>query len=1116
MHKFIISFDTGSLFVKTSFYLSKEFQKTKTFQTAKSNQTEKLNQTKESNQTEKFDLNIKKTKYKIQQNDEQTGFIYILEPQKLGKTDIGYQDATSIIKSTINSLEQIIKQKPDNIFITGRGKDIAKELGYVYVSEFKAISEFFKNFYPKISSVFEIGAENSKYLAINNGIIEDYETNGECAAGTGSFLDQQANRLKFKIENVSREALSAKKTAYIAGRCSVFAKSDMIHAQQKGYSPQEILSGLTASIAENYKANILKTKEYKTPTAFIGGVALNEAVIKNLQKSLSLDDKSFIVPEYPNFVASIGLSSIISHNKTEVFKPVKINKEFPRYPKLDTKDVIFLQNSIEQVDIDNFATQNTTSKIDTFLGIDIGSVSTNLVVVEKETGTVLKEIYLKTSGRPIDAVNEGLKEIENTIADKINILGLGTTGSGRELIGELIKADFIKDEITAHNKGASFISQKYFNKPVNTIFEIGGQDSKFISIQDGVVTDFHMNEACSAGTGSFLEEQAEKLGVQIKGEFSELALKADQPINLGDRCTVFIEKDLNSYYEQGAKLENLLAGLSYSVVNNYLNRVVKGRPIGETVYFQGGTAYNNSVAAAFSKILGKKIIVPPHNGVMGALGMALVSREKYKIRPYQTGFRGYDLNKVDYTIREFVCKSCANNCTMQEFTVEGHKTYWGDKCSDKFRKTAKTNLKPTGIDLIEKREQLLFDNYKKQHLDMDKFSGELVKIGLGLSDKKIKDLFYKKDRQIIGFPRSMYFWDRLPFWSAFIDDLGFNLLLSDPSNSTISKRGSNAIIADPCFPIKISHGHVLNLMDKKPDFILMPAMINAEPTLDDKSKAVGRPQYYFCPWAQTLPDMISNNSKFETYKNNFIKPKLELREGDDFVINDLYQEFKKFFPKLKKKQIQQAYEKGKQALKTFRESLYKTYLEEIQKIKAENREAIILVGRPYNTNDAGLNLNIGRKLRDNYGINVIPMDYIPVLDRTDEITGNMFWNYGRRILSTLKDISNKYNTHAIYITNFECGPDSYIKHFVTKALGGDSSLVIQFDEHANDAGILTRCEAYLDSKGVFDYELYKNQKNIQSTILNDENQQKNTNYNFNIQNNFNNEPIKRVARKREV
>ena len=273
-------------------------------------------------------------------------------------------------------------------------------------------------------------------------------------------------------------------------------------------------------------------------------------------------------------------------------------------------------------------TSSTTARPSStsYMGIDIGSVCTNLVVINDD-GDVVKEIYTKTDARPVEVVSKGLSDIQDEIGARINLLGVGTTGSGRELIGELTGADIITDEITAHKTGADFIGRK-IGKQCDTIFEIGGQDSKFISLQDGIVVDFAMNEACAAGTGSFLEEQAEKLGISIIGEFAELALGSEAPVRLGERCTVFMERDVMAYQQRGARRDDLVAGLAFSIATNYLNRLVRERHIGDVIFFQGGTAYNDAVAAAFSQILEKDVIVPPHNGVMGALGMALLARER--------------------------------------------------------------------------------------------------------------------------------------------------------------------------------------------------------------------------------------------------------------------------------------------------------------------------------------------------------------------------------------------------------------------------------------------------------------------------------------------------------
>jgi predicted CoA-substrate-specific enzyme activase len=348
--------------------------------------------------------------------------------------------------------------------------------------------------------------------------------------------------------------------------------------------------------------------------------------------------------------------------------------------------------------------------IPAYLGIDIGSVTTKLAVID-EDGNLIKGIYTKTQARPIEVVSQGLKEIEAEIGDRIEIKGVGTTGSGRELIGELINADTIKDEITCHKTGAMHINQNHTKKQVDTIFDIGGQDSKFISLEDGVVVDFTMNEACAAGTGSFLEEQAEKLGINIKEEFAELAFESESPIRLGERCTVFMEKEITPYLQRGAEKKDIVAGLAYSIVTNYLNRVVRGRRLGNVIYFQGGTAYNDAVAAAFATVLDKEIIVPPFNGILGAIGAALLAQNKMKQTAAQTNFRGFKLENINYRLRSFTCKGCTNFCDVQEFTVEGKKTYWGDKCAERYRREIKLEKKPVIPDLIKLRESLLLENY---------------------------------------------------------------------------------------------------------------------------------------------------------------------------------------------------------------------------------------------------------------------------------------------------------------------------------------------------------------------------------------------------------------------
>ena len=322
----------------------------------------------------------------------------------------------------------------------------------------------------------------------------------------------------------------------------------------------------------------------------------------------------------------------------------------------------------------------------------------------------------------------------------------------------------------------------------DTIFEIGGQDSKFISLQDGVVVDFAMNEACAAGTGSFLEEQAEKLGINIIGEFAELALSSEAPVRLGERCTVFMERDVNSYLQRGADKKDLVAGLAYSIAYNYLNRLVGRRHIGDTIYFQGGTAYNDSVAAAFSMILDKDIIVPPYNGVVGAIGAALLAREKMSATQAPSRFRGWDLEQVDYTMREFTCKGCSNECDIRQFTIGEEKTYWGDKCSDRYRKRAKVDKEPIIRDLVEFRDALFY-SYVTEAED----TSTLLRSGTDAP------------RGTMGIPRAMYTYDRLPFWATFFKTCGFDIMLSRETDKKIREtghrgRGGRALLPHPSGP----------------------------------------------------------------------------------------------------------------------------------------------------------------------------------------------------------------------------------------------------------------------------------------------------------------------------
>ena len=948
----------------------------------------------------------------------------------------------SPIQSTFDLLKEfyecVPEQAVEGIRVTGSGSQlISKILGIYFENEFRAVAKGVRVFYPDVRTVFEMGGEASKYLRLEPGEeskylgIVDYSASGDCAAGTGSFIDQQASRLLYSVDEVGAAAAAATCAARIAGRCSVFAKSDMIHAQQKGYTTEQILRGLCDAVARNFKSSIAKGREITPPVAFIGAVALNQGVRNALREVFKLKESEFFVPELHAWMGALGAALFeAEETRKRSFKRIHQlqqhasgKRSFACADPLSMQAVLLLRDRID--DIRKLAPGEI---VDAYLGVDVGSVSTNLVAIDT-AGNVLHEIYLRTQGRPIEVVNQGLAEIEAVLGPQLRIRGVGTTGSGRELIGELIGADTVNDEITAHKTGAMHVCQRLDMESVDTIFEIGGQDSKFISIDRGVVVDFTMNEACAAGTGSFLEEQAEKLGVQIKGEFARLALDSHRPARLGERCTVFMERDVTALLLKGAEVGDLCAGLAYSVALNYLNRVVRGRRIGNVIYFQGGTAYNDAVAAAFSQILGKRIIVPPHNGVIGAIGMALIARDRMQVSALSSNFRGYDLNRVDYKTREFVCHACSNYCDRKEFTIEGERTYWGDKCSDKFRKRARTDRKPRIEDLLDYRDKVL---------------EEVLKPPTGRGKK-------------IGIPRTMYFYDRFPFWCTYFQELGFELVVSPRTDGKIASTGDELAIAQPCFPVIVAHGHVQELARQGVDYILLPNMMNYEaPAWTAES--------HLCPWNQTLPFVMRAVPQLESMRERILAPTVHFRLGRRKVEEELAA-FADAELKISRRASHRAVLAAYAAQGAFTEALLEAGRAALQKLEQSGEPALVLVGRPYNLYDRSINCDIPRKLRALYGANVLPMDFLPLEDEHIlDVNPNMYWNSGRRILAAAR-ITRRYpNLHVVYISNFKCGPDSYIKSFMNEA-GRKPGLVLQFNGHSNDAGFITRCEAYLDSKG---------------------------------------------------
>jgi predicted CoA-substrate-specific enzyme activase len=894
----------------------------------------------------------------------------------------------------------------DKLVLTGgSAKDLKELLGAACVNEVEATATGVIHVNPDIRSIIEIGGEDSKLINIHSGKIEDFASNTICAAGTGIFLDQQARRLCYTMEEFGTVALQSKNPARIAGRCSVFAKSDMIHLQQIGTRPEDLMSGLCMALARNFKSVIAKGKNIIKPAAFVGGVAANQGMVRAFQQILEIPPAALIIPEHFNCIGAIGAVLCMRRNsEAATYKGPDVLRAWLAKPKT-IKRLAPLDGREKKNPV--IACTPPKQKVKAYLGVDVGSISTNLVLID-ESGIVLCRRYLWTKGRPIDVVLEGLSELEKEAGTGVEIAGVGTTGSGRYLIGEFIGADIIKNEITAQARAAIEIDSR-----VDTIFEIGGQDSKYISLRNRTIVDFEMNKVCAAGTGSFLEEQAEILGVDLY-DFGDLALKARSPINLGERCTVFIGSEVIHHQKDTHERENLLAGLGYSIAYNYINRVVNGKHIGENIFFQGGVAANKAVVSAFERILEKPVTVPTNYDITGAIGIALLTRDAGVT---QSRFRGFNLLAQNYTSSSFVCNKCSNECEINEIAIEGEPPiYYGGRCG---RFEEKANKEGRYLpDFFSARNNIFFATKKT-------------------------------DGTEIGIPRCLIFYELFPYFYAFLTELGFNPVLTEETTRTIIESGAEVSIADTCLPVKVALGHIRTLMKKGIRDIFLPSII----TMAQKDENFSR--CFVCPYVQTIPYMA------RTIFGDAVRihaPHVYFDRGKTGIETSLI-EFGKQFGKTNK-EIKEALLRAEVYQNEVQKRILDTGSDILKRIADF---AFVICSRPYNGYDLGMNLNLPRKLRD-LGVMSIPIDFIPLQYRNlKEDFHNMYWHYGQRILAAAETIRENEKLFAVYLSNFACGPDSFLTRFFKEKLGEKPFLLLELDEHSGDAGFITRCEAFYDS-----------------------------------------------------
>lgn len=927
-------------------------------------------------------------------------------------------------------------------FTGNHGRKICDTLGGVY--EFETITQVLGSLQikPDAKTIISMGGQDTALFQINHGDtweLDYFNTNGPCASGTGSFIDQQAQRLatslydkevrisQDQIDHVLTDfiklGLQSEKPANVACRCTVFTKSDMIHLQNKGERLEDIIYGLHVGNARNYMSTIVSNRVLEDPILFIGGLSINELQVRAFRAYFP----DLIVPELNTSVGALGVAlyaldaGLENSLDTErgTLNVGDDSETFPLAPKLELKATDFPEdNEIEK----RFLARKTP----VYLGIDIGSTTTKYALIN-ENREIIHKSYVHTQGKPIEVTQWLLKIIREDIGEKIDIRGTATTGSGRNVVGDFLNADLILDEITAHARGAVEIDPS-----IDTIFEIGGQDSKYIFIANAYPLDFDMNKVCAAGTGSFLHELANKYGINIVDEFQEIALSSDLPIKLAERCTVFMESDLVSYHQKGVPENDLIAGLCYAIVHNYLNRVVGKRKIGRRVMFLGGPSLNKGVVAAFEDVLGRGLVVPKHREVLGAFGAAISVQEKMAAEPdAERTFRGLESAIEDrMSYAEKVCRAdpnCHNQCKLKIYDFDGRRSVWGGECG-RYELIRGKGRKQEN--LFRLRESL-WHNYM-----------------LGLYEEmKGEPLMEVDGRPTIGMQRALYFLQTGILWAHFFDQLGFRLVVTPPTNMHISSAGIESMTAETCYPVKVSHGHVKELAGKT-RFLFLPTMVDMQ---TPEASETG----YYCPLVQSNPYMV--RVALDLDRQHVLNPVLHLKQDNGTLALELSRHLS---PKLGKSraEIRRALDYALERQMSFVGDLHRRG-KEILDAHDPEEPMVIVTGRPYNLYDDKLNLRLGQNL-SKIGMGAMPMDFVDVSHVNLSDFPSMYWGLGAQILRIAKLVESRPNYFGLHLTNFSCGADSFIEHFYKYIMGDKPYLILELDEHSAVAGVMTRLEAY--------------------------------------------------------
>ena len=939
--------------------------------------------------------------------------------------------------------------------ITGSGGlTLSGYLHIPFVQEVVAVATALQDYAPRTDVAIELGGEDAKIIYFTGGI--DQRMNGICAGGTGSFIDQMASLLQTDAAGLNEYAKNYKAIYPIAARCGVFAKSDIQPLINDGATREDLAASIFQAVVNQTISGLACGKPIRGNVAFLGGPLHFLPELRNaFIRTLNLTGDAIIAPDHSHLFAAVG-AAMNAKDHAEIFSLDKLIADLSGGIKMKFEVKRMQPLFKDEADYKEFTDRHDQYKVrrgdlstyegNVFLGIDAGSTTTKVALVG-EDGSLLYSFYSSNNGSPLATAISSIKEIKSLLPDSAKIAYSCSTGYGEALLKAAFMLDEGEVETISHYYAAAF-----FDPSVDCILDIGGQDMKCIRIKDGTVDSVQLNEACSSGCGSFIETFAKSLNYSVQ-DFAKAALFAQNPVDLGTRCTVFMNSNVKQAQKEGASVADISAGLAYSVIKNALFKVIKitsAGDLGKNVVVQGGTFYNDAVLRSFERISGCNAVRPDIAGIMGAFGAALIARERYMHRPHETTMLSLDdMINLTYTTTMSRCRGCVNHCVLTINRFEGGRQYIsGNRCE-----------RGLGVEKAKRDIPNLFTWKYHRLFDYEPLTAD------------------KATRGVVGIPRVLNMYENFPYWATFFKELGFRVMLSPQSSHQIYELGIETIPSESeCYPAKLAHGHISWLIKRDVPFIFYPCIPY------ERKEVPGAGNHYNCPMVTSYSENIKNNMEELKEKDvKFLNPFMAFT-SEEILSKQLQEVFKKEFD-IPESETKKAAKKAWDELAQARTDVEKKGEEVLQYLKDTGKHGIVLAGRPYHI-DPEINHGIADMITS-YGFAVLTEDSVSHLGKVERpLVVTDQWMYHSRLYAAATFVKTQDNLDLVQLNSFGCGLDAVTTDQVSDILtrSGKIYTVLKIDEVNNLGAARIRIRSLISALRVREERRYT--RNIVSSSYN--------------------------------